>query len=54
MALSCGTDNLIVIYDNMGNYLNTSLKTLSSSYITGIDSNERFVVMSSKSLDIYY
>ena len=54
LAFSCTKNNLIVIYDWNGNYMNKSVSTLNTPYISAIDSNGRFVIMAYSSLDIYY
>ena len=54
LTLSCELCNLLVVYDANGNYMNASIPTSPGSYISAIDADGRFVVMTSKSLDIYY
>ena len=54
LALTCTASNQIVVYDANGNYMNASLTTSASPHISAIDSSGRFVIMTSKSLDIYY
>ena len=54
MAIICNDDNLITVYDLNGNYMNTKISTSPNPYITAIDSNGRYVIMTYKSLDIYY
>ena len=54
LPINCSVDNLIVVHDSNGNYLNKSISTLNTPYFTGIDAIGRFVVMDSNSLDIYY
>ena len=53
MAISCD-DNKVVVYDRNGNYMQRTVTTLNSPYVTAIDSNGRFVIMTKYSLDIYY
>ena len=53
LAVSCLSDNLILIYDFNGKYL-TSMSTSDLPFTTGIDSAGRFIVMNRYSLDIYY
>ena len=53
-ALSCFNSNLIVVYDSNGNYMNTYIQTSAYPYISAIDADGRFVIVTSKSLDIYY
>ena len=53
-ALTCRYSNLIVVYDSNGGYMYASLTTSGSPYISAIDADGRFVIMNSKSLDIYY
>ena len=54
MAIICNDDNLITVYDLNGNYMNTKISTSLTPYITSIDSNGRYVIMTMYSLDIYY
>ena len=53
MAVSCERNNSLALNDYNGNYLNVSLQTTSSVYVTGVDSSERLVLISSQSLDIF-
>ena len=53
MAVSCEYANTVALCDNNGNYLNEYLNISSPPYVTGIDLNGRFVVMTRYSLDIY-
>ena len=54
MAISCSDSKLITVYDLNGNYMNTKISTSLTPYITSIDSNGRYVIMTMYSLDIYY
>ena len=53
-AFTCRLSNLIVVYDSNGNYMNASIPTSTYPYVSAIDTSGRFVIMTSKSLDIYY
>ena len=54
MAITCFTDNRIVLTDSNGINYNKFLYTSSRPYISQIDATGRFVLMTSQSLDIYY
>ena len=54
LAVSCYNTQLITIYDSNGNYMKTKLPTSHKPYLTSKDANGRFIVMTEKSLDIYY
>ena len=53
-ALTCLLSKLIVVYDSNGNYMNASIPTSTYPYVSAIDTSGRFVLMTYKSLDIYY
>ena len=52
--LTCYNSKLIVVYDSNGNYMNASIPTSADPYVSAIDSDGRLVLMTYKSLDIYY
>ena len=54
LAISCFLESAIFLYDSNGNYLNISIQTTGNPFMTAIDSNGRFVVMTQKSLEIFY
>ena len=53
-ALTCYSSNIIVVYDSNGNYMNAFIPTSPFPITSAIDADKRFVIMTSKSLDIYY
>ena len=53
-AITCQNSNLIIVYDSNGNFMNASLTTSPFPYISAIDADGRFVMMTKSSLDIYY
>ena len=55
MAISCGwNQTLVTVYDLNGTDMNAQITTLFFPFTTAVDSSGRYVVMTQKSLDIYY
>ena len=54
LAISCIASKVISVYDSNGNFMNTQITSSQYPGITAIDSNGRYIIVTSDSLDIYY
>lgn len=54
MAISCFSDNLVVLYDLNGTFTNRQILTSNDVISTSTDSKDRFFILTEHSLEIYY
>ena len=54
LAIVCYASQLIAVYDSNGNYTNTQISTSRFPHTVSTDASGRLVVMTARSLDIYY